>query len=729
MADEKKFTILTQLENLQSMFNLQLKPLTQSKAKIVLKKLQNEFVCDEYSHHEEKIRYYNLITFLHYVSRDVDEAKEANNKTLDIDNNNIVALGNQAWIHYKEYSCPEVRKKIDQILAKVQHLSRDKIAFAVAKSEIAYSYARFGILYYTRAETIYEEVLKDVESSENVPLFLWQYGCALAKKRLLYYSKQKFQGAETDYDDRFARSTYLFFEVTKQNENKIFQTRAWAQLGDLAVLGENLGKNLANLFPATMETLKATDMFLKAIEINREVQDITVFEMCANHWKRLGKYDMCKEILRTTLQVKETSRANQMLAGILHKQLLKKLNGNPPDSDSKEFREILKLYESASASHNLVALGYKGKFLMDMGQHEKAIEIFEDVYSSLQHANEQQEEFDWKTKSLCQKWHAMCLLDLRTDDQTMAEAKGLLWSVVGLFLGLGETGQKQNKHLKDAIAVMKVIFQNKTTTMSLFEQVALCKLIGDKDSADKLLEQIGKEEMIIVDQPVVIRRLIDVHAYDEGLFLLNHMLKTDMWPKEMNEFAIKAHIDGAINALEKNDGKLGGTRALAAFDLRFPKKETSLTVNHLHTFILANECNRELTYEVLKYLSYLVNLDNASCFDLLPGSLIISNLEKKMHESDVIAILLKEGDLTNTDFDSQLFRTSVEIAQLVHMVHREDMNLIVITASEEINIPIRLRYLPRVSLDKTFKRSKQQWLHEFLTQALRKGSEPWIQSK
>ncbi|KAL3879672.1 hypothetical protein ACJMK2_031959 [Sinanodonta woodiana] len=285
MADGKNFALFTQLESLQSMFNLQLRPLTQNKAKI-------------YNHLEEIKRYYNLITFLHYFSRDVAEAKRANKKSFDMDHNNV-------------YKCPADVKKIEQILTKIERLSKDKISFAVAKAELAYSYARFGILYYTRTDTLYEDVLKD-------------YGCALSKKRLLYCSKQEVQSAEKDFDDTFSRSTCLFFEVTKLNENKRFQARSWAQLGDLAVLGDKYCKNLKNLFPATMEILTATEMFQKACEINSQINDITVFEMCANHLKRLGQDDMCKQILRKTLQIKETSRANQMLAGILRKQLLKK---------------------------------------------------------------------------------------------------------------------------------------------------------------------------------------------------------------------------------------------------------------------------------------------------------------------------------------------------------------------------------------------------------------------
>ncbi|KAK3580451.1 hypothetical protein CHS0354_035494 [Potamilus streckersoni] len=104
----------------------------------------------------------------------------------------------------------------------------------------------------------------------------------------------------------------------------------------------------------------------------------------------------------------------------------------------------------------------------------------------------------------------------------------------------------------------------------------------------------------------------------------------------------------------------------------------------------------------------------------MPGSLIISNLEKNMHQSNVIAILVEEDDLTNADFDSQLFRTSVEIAQLVHMIHGKDMTLIVITVRDVCNIPERLGYLPRLSLGELFRNSKQKWLREFLMQALLK---------
>ncbi|KAK3580447.1 hypothetical protein CHS0354_035490 [Potamilus streckersoni] len=155
-----------------SSFNLHLKRLTHVQAQIVLTKLEKEAECNEYDHPEEKKRFYNLITYLHYFRRNIQEATLCNKKALDIDHESIVAHGTQAWIYYLEHDPFQNRKQVEQILKKVDELCTDRVKLVVAKSEIAYSYARFGLLYYAKAETIYEEVLNDVESKDITSLYV-----------------------------------------------------------------------------------------------------------------------------------------------------------------------------------------------------------------------------------------------------------------------------------------------------------------------------------------------------------------------------------------------------------------------------------------------------------------------------------------------------------------------------------------------------------------------------
>ncbi|KAK3580449.1 hypothetical protein CHS0354_035492 [Potamilus streckersoni] len=111
----------------------------------------------------------------------------------------------------------------------------------------------------------------------------------------------------------------------------------------------------------------------------------------------------------------------------------------------------------------------------------------------------------------------------------------------------------------------------------------------------------------------------------------------------MKDFAIRAHIDGANDALEKGD------------------------------IILANT-----------------------------SGIKISSLEENMQQSSVRAILLDKDDMTNKDYASRLFQNSVEIAQNVQISHGNEKAFIVIPTEQSV-IPSHLCYLPRLLLGILFK--------------------------
>ncbi|KAK3580438.1 hypothetical protein CHS0354_035481 [Potamilus streckersoni] len=697
MAAKTNYTLMQKMQNLQSSFNLQINYFTQNKAQLLLTKLTLEHDCKEYDHPEEEKRYYNLITYLNYILRNVEVAKQVNKMTLEKYPESIVAHGNQAWILFLEHNLSEEFAIIEQILKTVSELCTDRVKIAVAKSEMAYSYARIGMLYYAKAESTYEEVLNDIHREDKLPVFLWQYGCGLIKNRLL---RQEAIRSDTKYKETIKCAELLLSEVAKQDNNVRFKARACAELGNLAVLVKTSGKNMESCFP--MEP--ANEMFLKAMNIlkDNKILDIPVLEQYANHCRIQDQTDLSKYILTKTIEVKKSSRAYSLLAWILKKQMIKKLKGKriPDDSES---RQILKLYDSAIETQNITTLGYKGQFLMQMGKNSEAIEIFENVYRSLQMGESQQEELAWKTMVLCQTCHAKCLLRSPRGPQTIKQAKELLWSAIELCLDEETERHEHNRSLKHPVnAMLKLLRQGTRTPETMLEKIIMCELVGEKAQAEELRKEIEKNDTITVQQPELVRRLITSNQFNEGLFYLKQMIVTNTLPGEMKYFAIEAHIKGAKNALEKRDVILSKRRSLFAFDIRFPNDNRSITRERLHIFFIANECKQNLVQSMQECFANWTSLSTTSCFEGIPGRLTFSNLEETMHQSSVLAIVLDEDDMKKDDYDSRLFQISVEIAQLVQMTHGKEKALIVI--ADQSMIPTRLRgvtpgnndaYLPR----------------------------------
>ncbi|KAL3879543.1 hypothetical protein ACJMK2_031837 [Sinanodonta woodiana] len=697
MATKNKDTLLQKLENLTSSFILKINHVTQRKLNIFLLKFKCEYDYDEYDHQEEKKRYYNLMTYLHYHLRNVEEANQYNEKALEIDPESIVALGNKAWILFKEHGNDDDFKSVEQILKRVDALCTDRVKLAVAKSEMAYSYARFGLLYYKRAVEIYEHVLNDVKCSDNLPVFLWQYGCGLIQGRCL---RQNVIHHDTTYEDTIKCAASLLSQVANQDDNLRYKARALTELGSLANFNKASAKHVHDC-GLPEEPHKMFSMAIQLVQ-DHAILDIPVLEQYAYQCNIQDQPDLSKDILLETLKVKKSPRALTLLARILYYQMKKKLKQKCIPNNA-ESQEIIKLYNYAIAAGNIAAMGYKGQLLMQMWNYKEAIEEFEKVYRLFELSDPKQEELDWKTRFLCETCHAKCLYYSSNDALSIIQAKKLLWSSIELCFDARKESNDKNKKMKLAVdEMLKLLSRGRKTPESVLEEKIMHKLVGQKDRAFHLRRETERTGMSLEQQSEMAQRLIKLHQFNEGLSLLNQMMASNTFPEELKEFTIKAYIDGAEYALKEGDFLLASRKTLLAFDMRFPNDNSNISQERLHLFLCANEQNQNLAQSVQECITRFSSLNITTCFDLMPGRLRFSSLEETMLQSSVLVILL--DDMKNDDSDSLLFNIS--------------KSLMIITVSDQCVIPYRLRYLPHLPLGKLFQEDTKKWIHNFFQMAL-----------
>ncbi|KAL3879678.1 hypothetical protein ACJMK2_031965 [Sinanodonta woodiana] len=677
MATKNKDTLLQKLENLKSSFSLKINHVTQRKLNIFLLKFKCEYDYDEYDHHEEKKRYYNLMTYLHYHLRNVEEANQYNEKALEIDPESIVALGNKAWILFKEHGNDDDFKSVEQILKQVDALCTDRVKLTVAKSEMAYSYARFGLLYYKRAVEIYEHVLND-------------YGCGLIQVRCL---RQNIIHHDTTYEDTIKCAASLLSQVANQDDNLRYKARALTELGSLANFNKASAKHVHDC-GLPEEPHKMFSMAIQLVQ-DHAILDIPVLEQYAYQYNIQDRPDLSKDILLETLKVKKSPRALTLLARILYYQMKKKLKQKCIPNNA-ESQEIIKLYNYAIAAGNIAAMGYKGQLLMQMWNYKEAIEEFEKVYRLFELSDPKQEELDWKTRFLCETCHAKCLYYSSNDALSIIQAKKLLWSSIELCFDARKERRK--------------------TPESVLEEKTMHKLVGQKDRAFHLRREIERTGMSLEQQSEMAQRLIKLHQFNEGLSLLNQMMASNTLPEELKEFTIKAYIDGAEYALKEGDFLLASRRTLLAFDMRFPDDNSNISQERLHLFLCANEQNQNVAQSVQECITRFSSLNITTCFDLMPGRLRFSSLEETMLQSSVLVILL--DDMKNDDSDSLPFNISVEMAQFIQIQNKTEKSLMIITVSDQCVIPYRLRYLPHLPLAKLFQEDTKKWIHNFFQMAL-----------
>ncbi|KAL3879667.1 hypothetical protein ACJMK2_031954 [Sinanodonta woodiana] len=626
---------------LHKLEDLKVKGLIQRLTKGLLKKLQRE-----YDHSEEKRRYFNLMTYLHYFCRQLEEARHCNREALKMDPECIVALANQAWISYMESRRDEVCQEIENIIEKAAKFRTNRVKRIKAMAEIAYSYARFGIKYYNEAEKLYQDVLSEVKDDDRLPSLLWQYGYGLIKRR-----KLRFHRKGKEYKREVKRSADLLYKVAKQNKTFRFKARAL-----------RLCSNWQKLFPDEISNLCEDDMFSMAFECIKKVKDIPALEHYDNYLKR----------------------TYQSLAEIKMTMFLRKMKGmntgqkqNPAACINycEEVQEILSDYDSS----NRIQTNYSAKFLYHIGRFQDAIDVIS-VLSDLS---------------------CKCLLGLSEDSSAIMQAKDWLRSAIEMsfefqgkrleeiqldrYSSMGDHHNSDDDISRDednvpkmtelqkfAILQMKHLLQNgEKSTESIIEEIALCEIIKDEERTIELCIELEERGIDIEKQIYIAKQLIASNHFDKGLILLKQMVLSDHLPEQANNFTSTAQIDGALDALIK---------------MTLFRDQEATKSDMLHVFLLAHERNKDATYKLQRLFDNWTKLNITSCFDATHGSSILDNLEDNLRKSYVIAVLMDINDLTIDDIETDVFKKSIRMAQCTQMKHNRGKALVAIKLSEQVDI-------------------------------------------
>lgn len=281
----------------------------------------------------EKCRTYNLISVLHFLTGDMKSAFEFNTMTQELDPGNIIGVSNHAQFLYKQ---DQHFGRIKQDCKTLKEMCMDAYKMVIAKAEIAFSYTRFGTVFYRLAQTLFQEVLTEckelddsVKSSEDFKnnICLWYFGCGLTYKRLL-----NIVNVHHTSDIDLSRQNYkyvceLFKDIITMGCDsdicKLYKARAYVQLGELSYdiqKKDMFPNNLRDVLPENSELhMEVEAYFKKALELCET--DVFVLERCGKHFRYTNQIPKSIELLQKAIDIKPTGLNHHHLAITLKRQL------------------------------------------------------------------------------------------------------------------------------------------------------------------------------------------------------------------------------------------------------------------------------------------------------------------------------------------------------------------------------------------------------------------------
>lgn len=297
-----------------SSFHLEIHCLTKSSMKVTRNKLlvkcQNNFIFLE-----EKLRLYNLISYLSALLDDYEAAFDFNSKVLSENRKNGIALGNRAW--FNRYSGKFYDSKLD--VENLQKLydgdDSDPITAVLAKCELAWSYARFGPKYHLQTISMFEAISGDLSQLDDDQYYLWTYEYGICLKRTLHL-ENKVEYPDVDDVTTTKKACKVFADIAKHAPSKTYKARAWAHLGSLAFTIENkpitFGLDIQKYISVHRSNRSSKAYFRVARYL--EDSDFEVLELSAKYYRYFGKPEKAIKLFDRALEFGKSSLAYHHLA-------------------------------------------------------------------------------------------------------------------------------------------------------------------------------------------------------------------------------------------------------------------------------------------------------------------------------------------------------------------------------------------------------------------------------
>ncbi|KAK3608436.1 hypothetical protein CHS0354_035437 [Potamilus streckersoni] len=321
--EEAKFRQIFQ--SFPSLFNLEIKEMKNSKKiELYKKKVMEKVLSDEFESTTERVRIYNLVSFLHWSVNDEDVANMYSRMALELDKENIVSLSNRIWMKREEGHLTEANEELKK-LAKLVDSEHDLLI--LGNAEIAYSYSVFGPSYLLKSKDMLEEVVRDMGEKDIDPitLTLSKLDLGIIYRKLCNFGNMPRQGWEKRNEEGcIKRGAQLLYEVARSNSSPRWRSRSWASLAEL-LHGTSKGVRFTKyrievLFPKEVKDTGVECLLDLAMETCDK--DSHVLKICGKLYRYLKKLDKAEIALRKSLTIRKTSYAHHHLALVL-KQILK----------------------------------------------------------------------------------------------------------------------------------------------------------------------------------------------------------------------------------------------------------------------------------------------------------------------------------------------------------------------------------------------------------------------
>ncbi|KAL3881189.1 hypothetical protein ACJMK2_027646 [Sinanodonta woodiana] len=322
--DKEEDRFRQKFQKFPSSFNLKIKELKSSKEmELHKKKLEDKISCNEFESTTERVRIYNLLSFLCWSENERDEAYSYNMKALELDKENIVSLFNKVWMRREDGHLSEGNKELNK-LSK----SKDSLIL-IGNAEIAYCYSVFGPSYFLKSKYMLEDVVRDTCKQDIDPftLTLWKLDLGIIYRKLCNFGNMPRQGwGKRDDEECIQRGAELLYEVACSNFSARWKGKCWASLAELLFTASKdvcLNKYQTELFPHPVNDIGVEGLLDLAMKTCDE--DSHVLKICGKYYKYIKKLDKAEEVLRRSLSIRKTAYAHHHLALVLKQKLKDKL--------------------------------------------------------------------------------------------------------------------------------------------------------------------------------------------------------------------------------------------------------------------------------------------------------------------------------------------------------------------------------------------------------------------
>lgn len=269
---------------------------------------------------KEETRLFNLISYLAFLVGEVDTAFKYNERVLNMQKHDAIALANRLRFRCYSGSFYDSKKDIET-LQRIYHSDEGRNITVNAKCELAWSYAQLGPKSHELSISRFKELGEDARFHlDKNTYYLWKFEYGLCLRRTLHL-ENRVEYPEMDEVATTTSACQVFVDVAKHAPNRIYQARAWANLGVLAFHIDKrpltFGFDIKKYISVHQSSRVCKDYFLMAKFLDET--DFDVLELCGKYYRYFGELRKAIDFLGRALLVGVSSLAYHHLALTLKK--------------------------------------------------------------------------------------------------------------------------------------------------------------------------------------------------------------------------------------------------------------------------------------------------------------------------------------------------------------------------------------------------------------------------